>query len=642
MRLAGLLVTLASSAFADAPTLHRYWPLIPRPQSVVLVPFVGDHEEGMTFETAAGLAAGALQEGQAVPLLVEDVANSGYQRWLAGFRSLVHPQEDGRLDTWQAVERLHRLGVIRGYVLFRYDNHDRPWHGLGEIDESANVATALAPLRRTVAVSERFQPRAEQLGLPLIFDARDRTESWCLATDGDRFSRRMVMTADPKSRVARSMAVAARAFVVSRPGPVYGAALARCEPDSPVLGWGCGGEDSQTLPSSEWGLFQTATNWCHNLTAFSTETVGVTVSRESVVLPSRCRTAWRDLTWESGVHYVAFLMSDGDNVQWMMGNFAGGPEGPSYYASPARGRFPFGWTFPYVDLAQVCPYTLIDLFRRATPKDDFVLCGGGYYYPDRFGAERDNDLLSLHARRIGEYMRFAGLRTLAVNCLDWDGPDARRAYRTYAEEIPSLDGVLTVQYYPYSGGEGRILWASGGGRSVPVISCRLTIWANTGRPRDTTPAGVAKWLNGMPVGGPTWTDDNFSFVMTHAWSRFRDTHGDSSSTAEETGVPQDKDSLDTARGLLPAQWTVNRLPNHVHVVTPAQLLLLARLHLHTREALTEYAGEVAARAAHSQSPQARGLLSGALKLLPSVHDGDHSGRRCYELIQQADRLTAPP
>ena len=675
--------------------LYRYWPRVPRPRTLIRVPFVGNHEDGMVYETAAGLAAKAVRDGKGELLLCEDTDNSGYQRWYAQMKAVVKPRVEGPTNLWAAVSKLHKLGIVRGYVLYRYDSGPRGWHASGAIDESANVATSLAAVLGGIAVSERLQPSAEKLGLPLLLDARDRTEAWCLKTyeercarrgspdpaaprtdrspepfetfrssvSGrsetcpelsraeawclktyeDRFSREVVMTADPKSRVARSEGVALGAFVVSQPGPVYEAALARCKPDCPVLGWGCGGEDTQTLPSSQWGLFQTATNWCHNLPLLSTEEVGKTIPQKSVSLPARCRASLRDLKWEDDVHYVAFLMSDGDNVQWLMGNFAGGTEGHWYYESPARGKFPFGWTFPYANLAQLCPYTLVDLFARATPNDDFVPYGNGYLYPDHFGAKRPKtpgqpDPLTLHARRLGEYMRFGGLHTLAYNLQDWDGPQALTAYDTLAREIPTLDGVFTVQYYPYSGGEGRILWAKANGRSVPVISCRLCIWANTGRPRDSTPAGVAKWLNGMPRGGATWSDDNFSFVMPHAWSRFRDTKSDPSTTAEEKDVDQDKDAPDTARGLLPVQWTVERLDKEVKVVTPAQLALLVKLHLRTRETLAAYLADLRPRVQATASKRAKDLLAQAGRLLPSLHDGDSSGKRCFELLREADRL----
>jgi len=513
------------------------------------------------------------------------------------------------------------------------------------MDESANVATALSALLAAVAVSERFEAKAEALGLPLLADARQRDEAWCLREYGDRFSRAVLMTSDPKSRVVRYLGVALGAFTVSRPGAVYEAALARCEPDSPVLGWGAGDEMGQTMPSSQWGLFQTATNWCHNLPPLMTEQVGETLPRDAVALPARCRREWRDLRWESGVHYAAFLLSDGDNVQWLMGNFSGGTEGHWYYASPLRGQFAFGWTFPYVDLAQLCPYALIDLFRQATPQDDFVLYSTGYFYPDHYGEKRPAaGALRLHARRVGQYMRFGGLTTLGFNAQDWDSQAAVGAYRTFAEEVPGLRGIFIVQYYPYSGGEGRILWVPAAAGDVPVVSCRLTVWARAGRPRDTTPAGVARWLNSMPVGGgaaaagPTWSEDHFTFVMPHAWSYFRDTGEDLHPAAEEPPEGEAPAGVTTSRGLAPVAWAVRRLQPQVRVVTPSELLLQVRLHLRTRQALTAYAAELGPLVAGPGKEAARELLREAQRRLADVVDADESGRPCFEALQQVDHL----
>ena len=667
------LQLLAIASAADSPNaLHRFWPRLPRPKTLLVVPFVGDHEEGMTFETAAGLAADALRRGKGDLMVLEQVTgNSGYEKWTRAMLEVVKPSATRPSDTWGVVAELCRRGLVKGYILFRYDTNDRPWHSTaGLIDESANVATSLAAILGGVAVSERFEPKAKSLGLPLLMDVRDKTEAWCLAQHADQFGRTVLMTADPKSRMARDLGVALRAFVVSRPGPTYEAALARCEPDCPVLGWGCGGEDEQTMASTKWGLFQTATNWSHNLPDYCTEEVGETIPAASVRAP-RAGLSLADLKWESGVHYATFLLSDGDNVQWLMGNFAGGSEAHSYYESPARGRFPFGWTLCAVDLAQLCPYVLQDLFRRAAPTDDFVLYGGGYYYPDHFGESRvghagrlsvgqvtrpvsgapspptpplggaGDDVMSLHASRLAAYMRALGIRSIALNAMDWDGPQAVAAYQALARNIPTLDGVFTVQYYPYSGGEGRIIWVGAPGRERPVVSCAYCIWAQTGRPRDTTPAGVAKHLNAEPVGGETWTDADFTFVMPHCWSRFRDTKGDSSLTAEEEGVDQNKETPDTARGLLPVQWCVDRLQPQVRVVTPTELLLQVRLHLRTRQTLAAWIGELRPEAMRGRSERARQLFAEAETALTEVRDGDDSGRRCFQLLRRTQRLLTP-
>jgi len=625
------------SLAAEGPELHRYWPRFPRPEIVLRVPFQGDHEEGMVFETAAGLAARELLAGRGNLLLCEDSENTAYQRWFRMMQAVVKPQVQGPVSTWEAVGRLRDLGIIQGAILYRYDRHDRPWHETGKIDESANVATSLASLLNAVAVSERLRPRAEELGLKVLLDVRDKTEAECLREYGDHFTRRLLMTADPKSRVARTMAVATGAFVVSQPGKVYDAALARCRGDSPILGWGCGGEAKQTLPSSQWGLFQTATNWCHNLPLLSTETPGESIPTKSVKSP-RHNLSLSDIEWETRVHYVTFIMSDGDNVQWLMGNFCGGTEGRWYYESGARGRFAFGWTFPYVSLAQLCPYALIDLFSKASSRDDFVLYGTGYLYPDHFGSQREGDCLRLHASRMAEYMRLGGLKTVAYNLQDWDSEEALDAYGTLLYEVPFLEGIFTVQYYPYSAGEGRVLWIKGPEGHIPVVSCRLCIWAQTGRPHDTTPAGVAKWINSYPRGGPQWSENHFTFVMPHCWSRFRDTHGDASITAEEEGVVQDKDVPGVYRGLMPVAWAVDRLDEDIRVVTPTEFLMQMRLRLRTRQTLASLAADLEEE--RGTDPDAAESLAKAKRLIQDLKDGSDDGKKVFDLLKRIKR-TAP-
>jgi hypothetical protein len=130
--------------------------------------------------------------------------------------------------------------------------------------------------------------------------------------------------------------------------------------------------------------------------------------------------------------------------------------------------------------------------------------------------------------------------------------------------------------------------------------------------------------------------------MAHAWSRFRDTHGDPSVTAEEQGVDQNADAPDVSRGLLPVKWCVDRLGPAVRVVTPGQMALLVRLHLRTRQTLGELIQDVSARAEAQRSAPTRKLVAQARKLLPRVRDGDDSGRECFELLQRAQRVLAPP
>lgn len=626
----------AADDAVDGAGLHRWFPRFPVPRELWVVPFVGDAEEGMVLESVAGLAGLEAIEGRGDTLVYEDLQNDGYQRWVAAY-CREHQPVLARMSLDEAVERLVRAGVIRGYILFRFERSTRPLHSAGELDESANVATALAATERALVVSERLAGRLEQLRLKRLLDVRDRTEAWCL-TQRD-FSRRVLGIADPKTRHARSLMIALHAFVCCGRGDTYDRALRRCDADVPVLGWGCEAEDRLTVPSSRWGLFQTATNWCHNLPVFAADTAGHTVPASE--LRQRHALHWSALDWGEDQHYVNFTLSDGDNVQWVMGNFTGGGEATSYYGNPHRGRVPLAWGLPVTSLCQVSPRTLAEILAKATPQDDFIQYnGGGYFYPDLYGRARgDTRALELHAERLRAYMDLTGIRILAFNFQDWDSPEAMAACAQFGAKLPGLLGILAFQYFPYPAGEGAIRWVQGvGGDQVPVVSCRLCLWANTGRARETTPAGVAAWLNRLPVAGTVATPDCFSWVIAHAWSRFRHPEAGGEPEAKDHRAAESKPGPDTARGYDPVRWTIERLEPTVKPVTAQELLCRVRLRLRPRATLERWLTEVEAEPHHGRSGETTAAnLAEARALLERVARDVGAPRRCFELLRRMYR-----
>jgi hypothetical protein len=221
-----------------------------------------------------GLAArAALKGGRDVPMIYEEVPADSYRIAFEAYCKANSPRIV-RLSLDEIIQRLHKSGLVRGGLLYTYDPSQTPLHAEGPLDESANVATSLAASTGRLAVSGSLAMRVDRLGLGAIMDVRDETEAACLAKYERRFSRNLLGTCDPRARHARSLMIALDAFVCSGRGETYRRALARCRPDSPVLGWGCGPEDTQTIPSSRAGLYQTATDWCHNLPLFAGEVTG--------------------------------------------------------------------------------------------------------------------------------------------------------------------------------------------------------------------------------------------------------------------------------------------------------------------------------------------------------------------------------
>lgn len=464
-------------------SLHYYYPRFPRPRVLLSVRAVPSFEMAVVLQTLAGLVARQALQARSREMIWVPPPQTAYRHWLKMLLAHTGARLDGNHSIWELVERYRARGVVKGYVLYRFERSSRPVNEITpEMDISLNVATSLCSVLNAVAVDESLQQEAEARGLRLLADASMSSE---------------------------------------------------------YIG--------KTFPAAK--------------------------------LRSRHPPSLWELDWREDVHYVAFIMSDGDNVSWLMGNFIEDAE-RAWWSNPHRGKFPIGWSFCYTDLAQVCPYALQHLYETATPKDDLVLMGGGYYYPDRFGVKRSEPLklLRLHAERVGAYMRMGRLRTLLFNTQRWDSPEAVRAYRLFAQTAPNLLGIFAIQYYPYPAGKGKVIWVDNEqGDQIPVVSARYAIWSNVRRENEGTPSMVARWLNSQPVRGQGNVEERFSWVTVHCWSWFRKRTESEPPEAED--IDQAKDTQPgVERGLSPVKWCVEQLAPHVQVVTPSNLLLLLRLH----------------------------------------------------------------
>jgi hypothetical protein len=198
-----------------ASRLHRWFPRLPTPREIWVVQSSADVYEGIVLESAIGVGAFGLREGHSKSLIYEDVQHDGYKKWFEEYcrgnsPRLVHLTFD------EVLIRLIEAKLIRGHLLFRYEQSDRPLHSEGKLDESANVATSLAAVYKAVTVPEQLAGRMEKLGLKQLLDVRERSEQWCLSQHN--FSRSVLGTSDPKTRHARSLMIALNAFVCSGAG----------------------------------------------------------------------------------------------------------------------------------------------------------------------------------------------------------------------------------------------------------------------------------------------------------------------------------------------------------------------------------------------------------------------------------------
>lgn len=409
-------------------------------------------------------------------------------------------------DVWQLLEEHHTS--LRGYVLFRAG------------DSSINAATSLCSVLDAVAVDESIEHRVRGAGLRRLADARGQDEADILAQHPDGFSDRVAVVLDERiaGRV-RDWAVSEDAFCFYGFSPEdRRQTLRRLGPSPTVYGWE--GERGFVEDVSRVGGMVVPADYCLNLSVLAR--LPCEFTRPKTAKPEPVRT---------GERIVAFVMTDGDNLQFMSRGFL---TGRGYWASPRRGQFAMTWELPPV-AAEAAPEVLRFLYETASPRDGFVTgpSGAGYVFPH------------FHPDPVAFADRTAALITKcglsAVTVLNAGG------VMDDAKPLLARPEVLGVLYkgWDYASEQGRIVWEQG----KPIASYRYVLW--DGDPAKS-PRGVAEAISRLPA-DPLHDQASYALVNVHAWS------------FDEIGGPMEA-----------VHRCVRQLPPGVRVVTAEQLLMLLR------------------------------------------------------------------
>jgi hypothetical protein len=580
LRLAPAFLCLSLSAATDE---DRWWPVQAMPKALVRTKNQstfpsprGPYE--MLVQSVAGLAATGVNEGRSEELVwigIDD--NTDVEDWFARLlQRQPQLQTRGTFGPWELVDRYAKSGLIKGYLLYRADasKGEISQHRPG-MDCSVNVATSLAGLLDGIIVEETLEPEAKAHGLRMLLDVRDKTQAWCFDTYKDRFNRRMVCTQDPRKSNSRDLAIAQRALVVFGDAEPVSTVMKWLEPLSPILGWNGGDEFKTTRISSAWGHLQTSTDWAVNLPVLMAGTQQARQSRAKSFDP-------HTINWNDTRSAVSFVSTDGDNFDWSEGDFFRAHYSTNYWANADRGKLPFGWSCCFAHLAQLCPEAIDYAVATQSLNDSFLEWGGGYYYPDLFGASRSNrwELLARHAQRTWALMQKNNTRIIGFNVSKLDSADALKAYQVIAGQTDRLLAILVFQYDAYEAGAGRIFWVKDRtGVEVPVLSARYSIWNGLNhRPRAGTPAKVAREIRQTMEKTRQGEQPRYDWAIVHAWSWFKHTPGESETAEDMPSMPREEAAAKGGQSLYaPARWCAERLPANIRTVTPEELLWRLRM-----------------------------------------------------------------
>ncbi len=357
-------------------------------------------------------------------------------------------------------------------------------------DNSSNVAVSLCGRYNAIAITPENEGLMTTLGKTKLLDVRDKDEAWALAIWDDYFSRDIVcLQREDRCMFLSDYAVFANAFQffdTDINSSLVTDAFSRMDDNRIVMGWGP--DEKYTVEKiSENSLQLNAADWTENIPVLS--------NFEAELKQKTHATTVND---EDNVHTVCFLVSDGDNFNWLLKEFYGHPKA---YGSPSRGQVSIGWSISPA-MCESAPTVMKYLYDKATNtptvKDYFIgsTSGIGYMNPDMFPD------LQASADLTNKFMKKADLNILNIIGTRYDSSDMLK----YLEQ-DNIDAIFYYKYENYAGLNGDIYFVN----DKPVIGARYRLW--DGFDDATT---LAATLNRQSTDAST--SAGYSLVAVHAWS----------------------------------------------------------------------------------------------------------------------------
>lgn len=370
---------------------------------------------------------------------------------------------------------------------------------------TVNLATMLAKNQNAIIASPSLLPRltSAPYNLPILQDLRGQFSSklqvyqTLFNTYWPSLDHRMIIGLSPEAHRAglREYAAALGAAViwldpnVPAESTLLNSFLSSMPAGAVFTGW-WPEEGSGITRASSYGIATVASDYCANLSVHSG------TSRTITPKPMPAKPALQNKI------YVAFILSDGDNLQYVEHLMR------KLWNNPDRGSVPMGWTLSPA-MVDAMPAALNYYHQTATANDNLISgpSGYGYAYPNNFP---NATLLNQYVTKTEDYNKKAGLRVVTI----WNtitGGINQNVGEAYADYAPSLLG-LTAQN---TGGPLTIYK-----QSLPGMPLSCNYCTGEQAMTDAINAASSGWNGASPrfiiIQAQPWTDvkpTNFKNVM---------------------------------------------------------------------------------------------------------------------------------
>ncbi len=383
------------------------------------------------------------------------------------------------------------------------------------IPASVNAATMYSSVYGGLVCSERM---AQRFRLPLLLDMRGMFDDnaqpyyWAWATLWDKLNHHVASCLHWGCSNTRDYLVQHKLFVFWVPGRIDAATtvsdpkgemafanffLSRLPANTPIMGYPWAGVDVGLGEGGGVGLFA---KYGHYLVG---STNGNNYSVHSGTRPAVFRQKEpRKLTLDNTKRYVAFTMSDGDNLPVITaGNW------PQMWKTEDRGKTPITWTISPSSCVMF-PDIMEYYYTTATDNDTFgaAVSGVGYTYPALYG-ERFTDrkpVFEGFLELTDRYMKKMDLRVLfPMNVTE-------KEIALISEGIPWLKGQFPDYSRHVARYEDSVFLTSG---NMPVLRSGTT-WD----PDNTEPEYMAQRMAKELLDFPNVKEGEPAFIHAFLWN----------------------------------------------------------------------------------------------------------------------------
>lgn len=533
-------ICLTFSTICSGYNGRHGWFVQEAPKKIILCSKVGlSHAENMLLESLSGLCGQAVNEGTFSEMVWIDFPSISYQKIFESSLLSLDITQYVEMGVWELLDYLKKKNIIKGYVLYTADiSRGENYTRRQGVNYSSNVATVYAGLLKGILIEESIEQKVKLTGLKKLKDARNETPETCFSRCKKKLYPGSALSIDPKVSNCRDIAIAHKLMLYYDTGKFSEQVLEWVTPLSPILGWNCGNEDEYTGAITRWGHYNTASNWCQNLPVI------MAASDKTTPLPAYEKNP-EEIDLEDNYSFHSFVISDGDNMQWTMGDFL---DNPLYYGNADKNQSPVSWTFCPVNLSIVSTSTWNRYASTKNNNSSVIEYGGGYQYPDEFAKNRPNreELLTEFARRMNWHFKKLNIKIFGFICKDVFSKEARQAYEIYAREIEGLTGMIAIQYHPYNMG-GDIIWIKNkDNANIPIVTAKFSIWSGLfNNSQCGSPDYVTALINRDAAKAVKQNDKEkpLSWTIIHAWSDFSKTASSINYPLKGYNVSKTSDSL---------------------------------------------------------------------------------------------------